>query len=87
MHVRECSMPLDSSGTECRTPCGQGVDFAVPATVWKTCGMPSLDIPQVYHTNPPPAHTAPELVWVETAGLFSTTSFYFLTIEKEVKAS
>ena len=77
-----------SLGAEGRTPCGQGVDFAVPANVGKTCAMPSLDIPQVYPTNPPPAHTAPEQGLVETVGLFSTTNFFqFLPIEKEVKTS
>ena len=87
MRARECSIGLNALGTEGRTPCGQGVDFAVPATVWKTCGMPSLDIPQVYHTNPPPAHTAPERASVETAGLFFNNKFLFFLIEKEVKAS
>jgi len=62
------------------------VDFAVPATVWKTRGMPSLDMPRVYHTNPPPAHTAPEVNLAETVGLFFNNNFsHFLPIEKEVK--
>jgi len=68
-----CALDNDMSrGTEGRTACGQGVDFAVPANVWKPCGMPSLDSPQGYHTNPPPDHTAPEAGLVETVELFST---------------
>ena len=78
------TIPLSAEG---RTPCGQGVDFAVPANVGKTRGLPSLDIPPVYPTNPPPDHTAPEVTLVETVGLFSTTIFQFLAIEKEVKMS
>ena len=68
-----------SLGSEGRTPCGQGVDFAVPANVGKTRGLPSLDIPPVYPTNPPPEHTAPEVTLVETVGLFSTTIFSLIT--------
>ena len=51
-----------------RSPCGQPVDFAVPASVWKTRGMFVSHSPPVIPTHPPPAHTAPGTPgWVRIA--------------------
>jgi hypothetical protein len=44
--------------------------------------MPSLDIPQIAHTNPPPAHTPPGRVEVNP-DRFSITNRFFDFKKKE----